>query len=55
MIYNNGRVYEGIWENDFKHGKGYERFSNSSKYEGNFMNGKPEGVGIYIWANGESY
>ena len=21
MIYNNGRLYEGTWENDLKHGK----------------------------------
>jgi hypothetical protein len=52
MAYHNGRVYEGSWENDFKHGKGYERFSNNSKYEGAFMNGKPEGLGTYFWANG---
>ena len=32
MVYHNGRVYEGAWENDFKHGKGYERFINNSKY-----------------------
>lgn len=23
MIYNNDRVYEGHWENDYKHGTGY--------------------------------
>ena len=35
MIYDNGRAYEGIWfynignwENDFKHGSGYEKFVN---------------------------
>ena len=32
MVYHNGRVYEGLWESDFKHGKGYERFSSNSKY-----------------------
>ena len=24
MIYNNERVYEGLWENDYKQGKGFE-------------------------------
>ena len=23
MVYNSDRVYEGHWENDFKHGRGY--------------------------------
>jgi len=24
MVYNNGRVYEGYWSNDKRHGEGYE-------------------------------
>ena len=28
------RTYEGQWENDFKHGKGIEKFSNGTVYEG---------------------
>jgi hypothetical protein len=34
MIYSNGRVFEGEWENDLKHGRGYEFFPNGSYYEG---------------------
>lgn len=28
--YDNGRVYEGSWLMDKRHGKGYERFSNGN-------------------------
>ena len=28
--YTNGRLYEGFWEQDLRHGKGYERFSNGN-------------------------
>lgn len=52
MIYNNDRVYEGNWENDYKHGSGYESFPNGSVYQGMYLNGKPEGVGKYHWPNG---
>jgi hypothetical protein len=55
MYYGNGRVYEGEWENDLKHGRGYELFPNNSSYEGQYVNGKPEGVGTYNYANGEIY
>jgi hypothetical protein len=26
MRYKTGRVYEGDWQNDLRHGKGYERY-----------------------------
>ena len=26
IIYKNSRLYEGEWENDLKHGKGFEIF-----------------------------
>jgi len=41
MVYSNGRVYEGQWNNDLKHGKGYELFANNSYYVGQYINGKP--------------
>lgn len=31
------RIYEGQWENDFKHGKGIEKFANGTLYEGNIF------------------
>ena len=55
MLYPNGRVYEGEWQNDCKFGKGYELFPNGNEYEGYYVNGKSEGVGTYTWANKEVY
>lgn len=62
MLYENKRVYEGKfilnageWENDHRHGFGFEKFANGCIYEGDFVNGKPEGVGKYRWPNGEFY
>ncbi len=49
------RIYEGQWENDFKHGKGVEKFANGTVFEGYYVNGKPEGIGRYAWPNGEFY
>jgi hypothetical protein len=40
MIYENGRVYEGMWLKDFREGMGFEQFSNGNKYQGNFVRGK---------------
>ena len=34
MIYNDGRVYEGQFENDRKHGIGIEIVKNGGIYEG---------------------
>jgi hypothetical protein len=34
MIYANGRRYEGYWENDIRHGRGYERHANGNIYIG---------------------
>ena len=55
MVYNNGRVYEGDWECDYKHGEGYEKFARQCVYQGDYVNGRPEGVGRYSWPNGEFY
>ena len=47
MLYNNNRVYEGNWENDRKHGYGYEEFVNGAMYIGNYINSKPHGNKIF--------
>ena len=52
MIYDNKRMYEGSWQNDLKHGFGFEKFPNDCTYKGDYINGKPEGVGRYSWPNG---
>lgn len=55
MVYVNGRVYEGEWENELKHGKGLEISPNGNTYKGQFLNGKPEGFGNFRWYHGEMY
>jgi hypothetical protein len=55
MLYKTGKIYEGEWENDAKYGRGLEIFPNGNRYEGCFVNGKPEGMGVFKWANGEIY
>jgi len=55
MLYSSKRLYEGDWENDVKHGKGYEILPTGSHYEGDFLNGKPDGYGVFKWKNGEIY
>jgi len=33
-IYDNGRRYEGSFQEDKRHGKGFEKFSNGNTYLG---------------------
>ncbi|EGR34556.1 hypothetical protein IMG5_007480, partial [Ichthyophthirius multifiliis] len=35
--------------------RGYEKFQNGSYYEGQYINGKPEGIGRYTSYNKETY
>ena len=55
LIYENGRVYEGEWQDDRRNGRGYELFQNSVKYIGLYLNNKAHGKGILTWPNGEMY
>jgi hypothetical protein len=48
-------LYEGEWSQDQPHGKGAETFKFGSHYEGEFHNGKKEGIGKYISSSGASY
>lgn len=55
LCLTNHQLYIGFWENNLKHGEGFERFANRSEYKGLYMNGKAEGYGDFTWPNGESY
>jgi hypothetical protein len=39
----NNQIFIGNWENNLKHGEGFERFPNKCEYKGTYMNGKAEG------------
>ena len=43
MLYKTGRIYEGEWLNDLRHGKGYEKYHNGNVYLGMFDTGKAHG------------
>lgn len=55
MFYFSGRKYEGEWNNDLRHGRGYEIHSNNNTYLGEFVDGKAHGHGIYKWSIYEEY
>jgi hypothetical protein len=55
LVYNNGRVYEGEFENNTPHGSATETYANKDKYVGQFANGYKNGKGVYYYANGEIY
>jgi hypothetical protein len=42
MIYGmDGKVCEGTWQNDRKHGYCYDILDNQDIFEGDYINGKP--------------
>jgi hypothetical protein len=34
MKYKSGRLFEGTWQNDLRHGRGYEKYENGNFYLG---------------------
>ncbi|XP_013180674.1 PREDICTED: MORN repeat-containing protein 3-like [Papilio xuthus] len=55
-----GKLYEGDWYNGFRHGNGTlsNRLSNGTfclEYRGDWVKGKPEGVGWRYYKNGDVY
>lgn len=56
MLYISGRVYEGLWCDDQRHGIAYEKYKNGDIFQGEFTKGRPHGQGKRIWADtGEIY
>ena len=52
-LVNEGRYYEGIWDNTFL--IGIETYKDGTLYIGEFQNNKKEGVGMYRWPDGTIY
>lgn len=51
--YSDGRVYSGEFENGLPHGKGKMTFPNEDTYDGEWINGKMNGHGVYRRFNHE--
>lgn len=55
-IYVKGNYfYAGDFQNDIKHGLGYERKTDGTSYEGEFVNGQHQGFGTYWYLDGSFY
>ncbi|XP_063620505.1 MORN repeat-containing protein 3-like [Cydia splendana] len=55
-----GKLYEGDWYKGFRHGFGTlsHRLDNGTfrlDYRGDWVRGKPEGVGVWYYENGDMY
>ena len=37
------------------HGKGILKFPDGRQYNGDYVNDKKEGIGIFIWSDGRKY
>lgn len=55
IIYPNGCVYEGMWENDKASGMGILKLLNGEIYEGEFLNNMSHGFGVFTDSKGGKY
>ncbi|MCM3781555.1 hypothetical protein M3231_01075 [Neobacillus mesonae] len=53
--YESGETYQGQMKNGLKCGTGVYRWSDGSKYEGQWFNDREYGFGVKEYANGDSY
>jgi hypothetical protein len=52
LTYSDGKIYNGLFLENKKHGEGYLMFPNGDKYDGNFINDEYEGEGVLTCAEG---
>jgi len=55
MVFNDGRIYEGMWKSNIPWGNGRWIQPTGNIYEGQIRKGKFHGFGKYIWKDGEQY
>ncbi|XP_026329525.1 MORN repeat-containing protein 3-like [Hyposmocoma kahamanoa] len=58
--YDGGRLYEGDWYQGFRHGNGTLSYRQENgvfklQYSGDWVRGKPEGIGRWWYENGDVY
>jgi hypothetical protein len=51
----NGDVYDGMWSQGLKHGRGKYKWTNLDTYEGTFSKGARDGHGVIQFSNGSRY
>merc|ERR1711925_25908 len=54
LMWADGSVYEGNWQNDKQHGNGKIKWANGDFYEGEFLADQLHGRGKITYANGNS-
>lgn len=50
--WQDGRMYEGFYQEDKKHGYGIYTWSDQKKYAGWWSNGKQHGIGVFVSKEG---
>lgn len=55
QVWTDKTIYIGFWKEYIANGKGKLLYQNGNYYDGNFVNGKFEGKGMYNILNGPSY
>ena len=52
-----GSFFKGYFQNGLRHGNGVWKRGpgNTDKYEGEYIDDKKEGYGVFIWENGNLY
>ena len=53
--WKDGKVYEGMWKNGERHGKGEQTSPIGDRYIGGWKNGKRNGQGVHNFPNGDVY
>lgn len=51
--WQDGRMYEGFYKDDKKHGYGVYTWSDQKKYAGWWFNGKQHGLGVFLSKEGQ--
>ena len=51
----NGRMYDGEWKDDKRHGFGLNRWPSNNSYEGYFYLDKKHAYGSYTFPDGHIY
>lgn len=55
MTYEDGKIYEGEWKDNKRHGNGKLVFPNGASYEGEWKDDEIEGYGTVLWQDGGKY